>query len=79
MSTHFLPGKICNTRHLWPILGTAPLLLSVDVIVLCLYFFGIVGIGLWAGRRNRTLTDFALGGRTIPWWAVSGVDYCRRD
>lgn len=50
--------------------GRSPFALSVDVIVLCLYFFGIVGIGLWAGRRNRTLTDFALGGRSIPWWAV---------
>jgi SSS family transporter len=50
--------------------GHSPFALTVDVIVLCLYFFGIVGIGLWAGRRNRTLTDFALGGRSIPWWAV---------
>src|ERR1700745_1575287 len=50
--------------------GHSPFALSVDLIVLCLYFFGIVGIGLWAGRRNRTLTDFALGGRSIPWWAV---------
>jgi len=41
-----------------------------DAIVLLLYFFGIVGIGLWAGRRNSNLTDFALGGRSIPWWAV---------
>src|SRR6201996_6462430 len=45
--------------HLW-----------LDGAVLLLYFFGIVGIGLWAGRRNRNLTDFALGGRSIPWWAV---------
>jgi solute:Na+ symporter, SSS family len=44
--------------------------LLIDLIVLCLYFFGIVGIGLWAGRRNRTLSEFALGGRSIPWWAV---------
>ena len=50
--------------------GHSPFALTVDAIVLCLYFFGIVGIGLWAGRRNRTLTDFALGGRSIPWWAV---------
>ena len=50
--------------------GHTPFALTVDAIVLCLYFFGIVGIGLWAGRRNRTLTDFALGGRSIPWWAV---------
>src|ERR1700751_1818082 len=44
--------------------------LLIDLIVLCLYFFGIVGIGLWAGRRNRTLSEFALGGRSIPWWTV---------
>jgi solute:Na+ symporter, SSS family len=44
--------------------------LAIDFTVLCLYFSGIVGIGLWAGRRNRTLGEFALGGRSIPWWAV---------
>jgi SSS family solute:Na+ symporter len=47
-----------------------PAHLWLDAIVLLLYFFGIVGIGLWAGRRNSTLTEFALGGRSIPWWAV---------
>jgi SSS family solute:Na+ symporter len=30
----------------------------------------IVGIGLYAGRRNDTLQEFALGGHKIPWWAV---------
>jgi SSS family solute:Na+ symporter len=44
--------------------------LWLDAIVLLLYFSGIVGIGLWAGRRNTNLTEFALGGRSIPWWAV---------
>ena len=48
-----------HPAHLW-----------LDGILLLLYFFGIVGIGLWAGRRNRNLTEFALGGRSIPWWAV---------
>ncbi|MGA8656148.1 MAG: sodium:solute symporter [Chthoniobacterales bacterium] len=47
-----------------------PAHLLVDGVVLLIYFFGIVGIGLWAGRRNRNLTEFALGGRSIPWWAV---------
>src|SRR5687768_18276571 len=44
--------------------------LLIDAIVLLAYFFGIVAIGLWAGRRNRDLSEFALGGRSIPWWAV---------
>ena len=44
--------------------------LAIDSAVLFTYFFGIVAIGLWAGRRNRNLREFALGGRSIPWWAV---------
>lgn len=44
--------------------------LLIDTIVLLAYFFGIVAIGLWAGRRNRNLQEFSLGGRSIPWWAV---------
>lgn len=44
--------------------------ITIDAIVLFAYFAGIVGIGLYAGRGNRNLRDFALGGRSIPWWAV---------
>jgi len=44
--------------------------LTIDAIVLFIYFFGIVALGLWAGRRNKNLSDFALGSRNIPWWAV---------
>src|SRR6266850_180774 len=44
--------------------------LLIDAVVLLAYFFGIVALGLWAGRRNKNLQDFALGGRSIPWWAV---------
>lgn len=43
---------------------------AVDCIVLIVYFVGIVSIGLYAGRRNPDLREFALGGRAIPWWAV---------
>ena len=46
--------------------------LLVDAIVLALYFLLIVGIGLYAGRHNADLREFALGGRSIPWWAVLG-------
>jgi len=42
----------------------------IDIVVLLFYFVTIVGIGLYAGRRQRNLEDFALGGRRMPWWAV---------
>src|ERR1051325_1813057 len=44
--------------------------LAIDSGVLILYFVIIIGIGLFMGRRERNLHDFALGGRQIPWWAV---------
>ncbi len=44
--------------------------LLIDTIVLFAYFFGIVALGLWAGRQNKNLQDFSLGSRSIPWWAV---------
>ena len=42
----------------------------VDLIIIVTYFVGIMFIGIWAGRKESTLNDFALGGRRIPWWAV---------
>src|SRR5438105_13398928 len=43
---------------------------AVDGLIIILYFVAITAIGLYMGRRERTLHDFALGGRRVPWWAV---------
>jgi len=44
--------------------------LAIDTAVLLLYFIVIISIGLYVGRKEENLKDFALGGRTIPWWAI---------
>ena len=44
--------------------------LLVDLCVLLLYFGAILFLGLYMGRKEENLEDFALGGRRIPWWAV---------
>src|SRR5712691_10207706 len=44
--------------------------LAIDSAVLLLYFVLIISIGLYMGRKEKDLKDFALGGRRIPWWAV---------
>ncbi len=44
--------------------------LAIDTAVLLLYFIVIISIGLYMGRKEENLKDFALGGRAIPWWAV---------
>jgi solute:Na+ symporter, SSS family len=44
--------------------------LIIDGLIILLYFVAITTIGLYMGRREKNLNDFALGGRRIPWWAV---------
>src|SRR6476646_4236848 len=44
--------------------------LVIDSTVLLLYFVLIISIGLYMGRKEENLEDFALGGRRITWWAV---------
>src|SRR4051812_31654013 len=44
--------------------------LLIDGLIVVIYFAGIIGIGLYVGRRENSLHDFALGGRRVPWWAV---------
>src|SRR5213593_672875 len=44
--------------------------LAIDSAILFLYFIVIISIGLYMGRKEENLKDFALGGRAIPWWAV---------
>src|SRR6184192_3985737 len=44
--------------------------LLVDGVIILVYFVVITAIGLYMGRREKSLNDFALGGRRVPWWAV---------
>src|SRR4051812_31048497 len=44
--------------------------LAIDGLIILVYFVIITTIGLYMGRRENTLHDFALGGRRVPWWAV---------
>ena len=44
--------------------------LALDLLIIGMYFAIIVGIGAHFSRRNLNVADYALGGRSIPWWAV---------
>src|SRR5215475_3227192 len=44
--------------------------LAIDTAVLFSYFVLIISIGLYMGRKEENLKDFALGSRQIPWWAI---------
>lgn len=44
--------------------------LVIDIVIIVLYFAIIIAIGAYFSRRNKDVSEYALGGRSIPWWAV---------
>lgn len=44
----------------------------IDTWLVVAYLLGMVALGLWIGRKNRNLADYALGGKDLPWWALLG-------
>jgi len=43
---------------------------AADVAVLVLYFGATLGVGSWLGRRQRDVSDYMVGHRDVPWWAI---------
>jgi SSS family solute:Na+ symporter len=43
---------------------------TLDVAVLVLYLVGVAVFGIVAGGRQKSGTDYFLGGRDMPWWAI---------
>ena len=43
----------------------------VDYIVLFAYLIATALLGVWLGRGQRSTSDYFLGGRHLPWWALS--------
>jgi solute:Na+ symporter, SSS family len=44
---------------------------SVDVLIIAVYLIGITFFGLRFRKSQRSLRDYFLAGRNIPWWAIS--------
>src|ERR1039458_1584472 len=42
-----------------------------DFAIILLYLVGITLFGAHFRRRQQTLRDYFLGGRTAPWWAIA--------
>lgn len=49
-------------------------LATADYIVIAGFFLVMLSIGLWFGRRVRTMSQFFGGGRQVPWW-LGGVSF----
>ncbi len=46
------------------------MLTTLDYVVIVVYLVGVAVFGLVAGGRQRSASDYFLGGRDLPWWAV---------
>ena len=44
---------------------------TIDLFIIFAYLIGIVLFGTWFGRKQKTTSDYFLGNRSVPWWAVA--------
>lgn len=42
----------------------------IDAIVIVLYLVLVAVFGIWSAGKQRSTTDYFLGGRSMPWWAI---------
>ena len=44
---------------------------ALDLLIIIVYLAGITLFGLRFRKRQRSLRDYFLADRNIPWWAIS--------
>ncbi len=42
-----------------------------DVVIIVLYLVGVTLFGMRYGRKQHSIRDYFLGGRSAPWWALA--------
>ena len=47
-------------------------LTAFDIFIFLASILVVLGIGLWAGRKEESTKDFYLAGKSVPWWGVAG-------
>src|SRR5947208_3322453 len=43
---------------------------TADWVVIALYLFGIIALGIWFGKDQHSTRDYFLGSKNIPWWGI---------
>lgn len=51
-----------------PPVGISP----IDIAIIVVYLLLTIGIGMWVARKSMSLSDYLVGGRSLPWYALLG-------
>ena len=43
---------------------------AADWAIILLYLGGIILLGVWFGKDQRTTRDYFLGSKNVPWWGI---------
>ncbi len=43
---------------------------SLDYVIIAVYLIGIAVFGIISGGKQRTVKDYFLGSKAVPWWAI---------
>src|SRR5258706_6443134 len=43
----------------------------LDLVIVLGYLAGVIAAGAWFSKRQKTTAQYFLGGRSVPWWAIS--------
>ncbi len=49
-----------------------PAISLVDSAIVVAYLGCVLALGIWVGRGKKSLDEYLLGGRDLPWWAILG-------
>jgi len=44
---------------------------AADAAIVVVYLLGVTALGVWFRRGQQSASDYFLGGRTAPWWALA--------
>lgn len=44
----------------------------VDIAIIVVYLIFTVWLGMWVARKSTSLSDYLVGGRSLPWYALLG-------
>lgn len=42
----------------------------IDALVIIIYLIAVAVFGIWSAGTQKSTTDYFLGGRSMPWWAI---------